>query len=65
MPGHSPELNPAELLNADIKRHVYGSRAPSADDFVHEARHFLRRRQRQIHIVRSYFHARHVGYTIA
>ncbi|WP_229880129.1 IS630 family transposase [Streptomyces echinoruber] len=64
MPGYSPELNPDELLNADLKRHVHASRARSADDLAHETRRFLRRRQRQPHIVRGYFHARHVRYTI-
>ncbi|WP_313896387.1 IS630 family transposase [Streptomyces sp. YIM 98790] len=64
MPGYSPELNPDELLNADIKRHVHASRARSVDDLAHETRRFLRRRQRQPHIVRGYFHTRHVRYTI-
>lgn len=64
MPDYSPELNPDELLNADIKRHVHASRTRSADDLAHETRRFLRRRQRQPHIVRGYFHARHVRYTI-
>jgi transposase len=64
MPGYSPELNPDEILNADVKRHVHASRARSTDDLAHETRRFLRRRQRQPHIVRGYFHARHVRYTI-
>ncbi|MFZ3475820.1 IS630 family transposase [Streptomyces sp. 4.24] len=64
MPGYSPELNPDELLNADIKRHVHAARTRSADDLAHETRRFLHRRQRQPHIIRSYFHARHVRYTI-
>jgi transposase len=64
MPGYSPELNPDELLNADLKRHVSGARARDADDLAHETRRFLRRRQRQPHIVRGYFHAPHVRYTI-
>ncbi|MFE9934653.1 ISAs1 family transposase [Streptomyces sp. NPDC005533] len=64
MPGYSPELNPDEILNADIKRHVHPARTRSADDLAHETRRFLHRRQRQPHIVRGYFHARHVRYTI-
>ncbi|MFI1259037.1 transposase [Streptomyces netropsis] len=47
MPAYSPELNPDELLNADIKRHVHATRARSADDLTHETRRFLHRRQRQ------------------
>lgn len=64
MPGYSPELNPDELLNADIKRHVHAARARSVDDLARETRRFLYRRQQQPHHVRGYFHARHVRYTL-
>jgi transposase len=64
MAGYSPELNPDELLNADLKRNVNASRAHTADQLAHQTRRFLRRRQRQPHIVRGYFHARHVRYAI-
>ncbi|MFE3939273.1 transposase, partial [Streptomyces goshikiensis] len=60
MPGYSPELNRDELLNADLKHHVHAARTRSADDLAHETRRFLHRRQRQPHIVRGYFQARHV-----
>ncbi|WWM37355.1 transposase [Streptomyces acidiscabies] len=39
MPGYSPELNPDELLNADLKHHAHAARATSADDLAHETRH--------------------------
>ncbi|ONI92747.1 hypothetical protein ALI22I_02145 [Saccharothrix sp. ALI-22-I] len=64
MPGYSPELNPDELLNADLKRNVNASRARNVDRLAHETRRFLRRRQRQPHIVRGYLHAHHVRYAI-
>ncbi|MCC2280838.1 transposase [Streptomyces sp. ET3-23] len=64
LPGYSPELNPDELLNADIKRHVHAARTRSAGDLAHETRRFLHRRQHQPHTVRGYFHGRHVRYTI-
>ncbi|MBB5803072.1 transposase [Saccharothrix ecbatanensis] len=64
MPGYSPELNPDELLNADLKRNVNASRAHTVDRLAHESRRFLRRRQRQPHIVRGYFRAPHVRYAI-
>lgn len=64
MPGYTPELNPDELLNADLKHHVHAARATSADDLARETRRFLHRRQRQPHIVTGYFHGRHVRYTI-
>ena len=63
MPGYSPELNPDELLNADLKRNVNASRAHNVDRLANETRRFLRRRQRQPHIVRSYFQAPHVRYS--
>src|SRR5690349_11955211 len=43
MPGYSPELNPDELLNADLKRNVGASRAHTVDRLAHETRRFLRR----------------------
>ncbi|MFL4903768.1 transposase [Streptomyces sp. MMS24-I2-30] len=61
-PGYSPELNPDELLNADLKHHVHAARATSTDDLAHETRSFLRRRQKQPHIICGYFAARHVRY---
>ncbi|MFC8176027.1 IS630 family transposase [Streptomyces sp. NPDC057325] len=64
MPGYSPEPNPDELLNADLKHHVHAARTTSADDIAHETRRFLCRRQKQPHIVCGYFAARHVRYTI-
>ncbi|ANZ13634.1 IS630 family transposase [Streptomyces noursei] len=64
MPGYSPELNPDELLNADLKRHVHAARTRSADDLAHETRRFLHRRQKQPRTVRGYFHTHHVRYTI-
>ncbi|MCY0931532.1 IS630 family transposase [Streptomyces sp. H27-H1] len=64
MPGYSPELNPDELLNADLKHHVHAARATSADDLARETRRFLHRRQRQPRIVCGYFAARHVRYTL-
>ncbi|GAB2969067.1 hypothetical protein GCM10027184_17640 [Saccharothrix stipae] len=60
MPGYSPELNPDELLDAELKRNVNASRAHNVDRLAHETRRFLRRRQRQPHIVRGYFQAPHV-----
>lgn len=64
MPGYSPELNPDELLNADLNHHVHAARAASVDDLARETRRFLLRRQRQPRIVCNYFAARHVRYTI-
>ncbi|MCC8251505.1 transposase [Saccharothrix luteola] len=64
MPGYSSELNPNELLNADLKRNVNASPAHTVDQLAHETRRFLRRRQRRPHIVRGSFRAPHVRYAI-
>jgi transposase len=64
MPGYSPQLNPDEILNADIKRHVHPARTRSADDLAHETRRFLHHHQQQPRIIRGYFHARHARYTM-
>jgi hypothetical protein len=64
MPGYSPELNPDELRNADLKRNVNASRAPNAERLARDTRRFLRRRQHQSHIICGYFHAQHVRYAI-
>lgn len=63
-PGYITELNPDELLNADLKQRVHAARAASVHDLSRETRRFLRRRQRQPHIVCSYFATRRVRYTI-
>ncbi|MDQ2587967.1 IS630 family transposase [Saccharothrix yanglingensis] len=59
MPGYSPELNPDELLNADLEHNVNASRARTVDRLAHGTRRFLRRRQRQPHVVRDYERLRH------
>ncbi|REH30662.1 DDE superfamily endonuclease [Kutzneria buriramensis] len=64
MPGYSPELNPDELFNADLKRNRPASRARTAEQLARDTRRFLRRRQRQPHLVRGYFRAPHVRYGI-
>jgi transposase len=64
MPGYSPELNPDELLNADLKRNMPAGRARTVEQLARDTRRFLHRRQRQPHLVRGYFQARHVRYAI-
>ncbi|MFJ9847718.1 IS630 family transposase [Kitasatospora sp. NPDC101155] len=65
LPSYSPELNPDELVNADLKRSLpMSSRARNQAELAAEARRFFRRRQRQPHIVRGYFHGPQVRYTL-
>ncbi|HWD47121.1 MAG TPA: IS630 family transposase [Actinomycetota bacterium] len=48
LPGYSPELNPVELLNHDVKANAAGRRRPrSAGELRAELHGYLRRRQRQ------------------
>ncbi|KFF96862.1 transposase, partial [Streptomyces scabiei] len=61
LPSYSPELNPDELVNADLKRSLpMHSRARDQAQLAAETRRFFHRRQRQPHIVRGYFGGPHV-----
>ncbi len=63
LPGYSPELNPDEMLNQDVKSNALGRQRPrSVQELKASVRSYLRRRQRQPHIVRRYFHEAHVRY---
>ena len=63
LPGYSPELNPAEMLNQDVKTNALGRRRPrNLTHLLTEVRGYLRSRQRQPARVTRYFHERHVTY---
>jgi transposase len=63
LPGYSPELNPVELLNQDVKANAAGRRrARSATELANELRSYLRRRQRQPEVVARFFLHPHTGY---
>jgi len=56
LPGYSPELNPVELLNHDVKANAAGRRRPrSAGELRQELHGYLRRRQRQPAILVRFF----------
>jgi transposase len=56
LPGYSPELNPVELLNHDVKANAAGRRRPrSAEELRDELHGYLRRRQRQPQVVVGFF----------
>jgi transposase len=56
LPGYSPELNPVELLNHDVKANAAGRRRPrSADELRDELHGYLRRRRRQPQVVVRFF----------
>ena len=66
LPGYSPELNPDELLNQDVKSNAVGRKRPhSQSEMITTVRSFLRSRQKQTEKVKSYFHEEHVQYAAA
>lgn len=63
LPGYSPELNPDEILNANLKRTVSTGTAPkSRDELERAVRSFLHRLQKLPDRVRSYFGKPEVRY---
>jgi len=63
LPGYSPELNPVELLNGDLKHHVASRTNPAnKHQLAAEARTHLRRRQNQPHAVQAFFGKDEVRY---
>jgi transposase len=56
LPGYSPELNPVELLNHDVKANAAGRRRPrSVGELRQELHGYLRRRQRQPEVLVGFF----------
>ena len=63
LPGYSPELNPDELLNQDVKSNAVGRlRARNRQELVANTRGYLWSCQRHPYIVRRYFQKKHVRY---
>jgi transposase len=63
LPGYSPELNPDELLNQDVKANALGRQRPRDQaEMTREVRCYLRSTQRQPDIVKNYFQEQHVAY---
>ena len=66
LPGYSPELNPDELLNQDVKTNALGRRRPcDLAEMMGDARAYLRSTQKQPGLVCRYFQERHVRYAAA
>jgi len=66
LPGYSPDLNPDELLNQDVKSNAVGRRRPAnQQEMMATVRSYLRSTQRQPHIVRNYFNQEDVRYAAA
>ena len=63
LPAYSPELNPDELLNQDVKSNALGRRRPrNREQMIDDVRSYLWGTQKRPEIVRSYFRERHVQY---
>jgi len=63
LPGYSPDLNPDELLNHDVKANAVGRQRPlGRDELVTGVRSYLRATQRCPQIVRNYFKHPTVAY---
>ncbi len=66
LPGYSPELNPDELLNQDIKSNAVGrKRAYNLLELLANIRNFLFSRKRQPSKIRQYFLGKSVLYAAA
>lgn len=63
LPGYSPELNPDENLNNDVKSNAVGRRRPEdKEELKSNLRSYLRSTQKQPEIVRRYFQSETVRY---
>jgi transposase len=66
LPGYSPELNPDEMLNHDVKANAVGRRRPhNQKELMRNVRGHLRNRKRNPELVKRYFHAQSVRYAAA
>jgi len=63
LPGYSPDLNPDEMLNQDVKTNAVGKRRPrSRLQMMRTVRGYLDCRRRNPELVRRYFHEESVRY---
>ena len=63
LPSYSPELNPDELLNQDVKTNALGRVRPlNLPEMMDNVRSYLRITQRNPRLVKNYFREGHVRY---
>ena len=63
LPSYSPELNPDEMLNQDVKSNALGRQRPrNQNEMVKNVRSYLFRRQKQSLIIKNYFKEQCVKY---
>ena len=62
LPGYSPQLNPDELLNQDVKSNALGRRrSQDRNELIDTVRSYLRSTQKQPQIVTNYFKQKDVS----
>lgn len=63
LPGYSPELNPDEYLNQDVKANAVGRTRPvDQKELIGNVRSYLRITQAHPAVVKRFFHHKHVRY---
>jgi transposase len=62
LPAYSPELNPDEYLNQDIKQHTRKTRPQNQDDMMDELRSYLKKNQKNPQKIMNFFQAEKVKY---
>jgi len=66
LPSYSPELNPDEMVNQDVKANAVGRRRPRTQSQMMGAiRRYLERRRKDPELVKRYFHEESVRYAAA
>jgi len=66
LPSYSPQLNPNELLNHDVKANAVGRQRPrNQTQMINNIRSYLRSTQRHPNVVQNFFHEKHVAYAAA
>ena len=63
LPPYSPELNPQEYVNQDVKTNVIGKKRPiHKEQMKSNVEDFMMRRKKDKQQVQKYFHVSHVKY---
>lgn len=66
LPAYSPDLNPDEMLNQDVKSNAIGKRSPRTQtQMMRTMRNYLEKRRGNPDLVRRYFHEDSVRYAAA
>lgn len=63
LPPYSPELNPQEYVNQDVKTNVIGKKRPiNKEQMKNNVNEFMHNRKKDKRQVQKYFHEKHVRY---